>query len=95
VPGDEICVGPPPASPAGTAREVLARTSEPPCFSVIPIPSVMPDFSRHGRNAGSQRRDRMPGSSLQARSGAAASVATAARVIVTGHMWPFSTWATM
>ena len=31
---------------------MLARTSVPPCFSVMPMPSVMPGFSHHGRNSG-------------------------------------------
>ncbi len=30
----------------GSARVVLARTSVPPCFSVMPMPSVMPDLLR-------------------------------------------------
>jgi hypothetical protein len=29
-------------SPAGSARVVLARTSEPPCFSVMAIPHSAP-----------------------------------------------------
>ena len=44
VSGDRI------ASPAGVAVVELARTSVPPCFSVMPMPSVMPGFSHHGRN---------------------------------------------
>ena len=31
-------------SPFGTACVVPARTSEPPCFSVIDMPAVMPAF---------------------------------------------------
>ncbi len=38
--------GPPPLS--GRATVVLARTSEPPCFSVIPIPASAPGFSVAG-----------------------------------------------
>ena len=41
----------PPAPLAGTARVVLARTSVPPCFSVMPMPSVTPVFSTAGLNA--------------------------------------------
>ena len=40
-------------SPPCSARVVLARTSEPPCFSVIAMPTVAPDFSGAGRAAGS------------------------------------------
>ena len=40
-------------SPSGSARVVLARTSEPPCFSVIAMPMVAPAFSSAGREAGS------------------------------------------
>src|SRR6185312_868094 len=39
--------------PISTARVVLARTSEPPCFSVIPIPSSTPRFSVAGMKLGS------------------------------------------
>ena len=42
-----------PFAAIGTARVVLARTSEPPCFSVIAIPIVTPDFSSAGRDDGS------------------------------------------
>jgi hypothetical protein len=42
---------PPPAT--GTARVELARTSEPPCFSVMAMPKVTPAFSAAGRSAGS------------------------------------------
>ena len=38
-------------SPAGSARVLLARTSEPPCFSVIAMPHVMPTFSTAGLSA--------------------------------------------
>src|SRR5262249_34568571 len=39
-----------PAAPAGSATVVLARTSEPPCFSVMAMPINSPDFSEGGRN---------------------------------------------
>ena len=38
--------GPPPFS--GRATVVLARTSEPPCFSVMPMPASAPAFSLAG-----------------------------------------------
>ena len=41
----------PPA--VGTARVVFARTSDPPCFSVIPMPTSSPALSAGGRRAGS------------------------------------------
>jgi hypothetical protein len=37
-----------PVAPTAVARVVLARTSEPPCFSVIPMPTVFPSFSVAG-----------------------------------------------
>ena len=43
--------GPPPLS--GTAVVVLARTSEPPCFSVIAIPHIAPVFCSAGIIRGS------------------------------------------
>ena len=36
------------SSPSGSARVVLARTSEPPCFSVMPMPSVTAVFCASG-----------------------------------------------
>ena len=43
-------------SPFGVACVVPARTSEPPCFSVIDMPAVMPSFVvaslDRGRSAG-------------------------------------------
>ena len=41
------------SAPMGTACVVLARTSEPPCFSVMPMPMVTPGLSRQVFNAGS------------------------------------------
>ena len=41
--------GPPPFN--GTATVVLARTSEPPCFSVIPMPQRAPGLSAAGRSS--------------------------------------------
>ena len=46
-------VGPSGRLPSGSARVALARTSLPPCFSVIAMPSVTPVFPAIGRKAGS------------------------------------------
>ena len=43
--------GPPPFT--GTATVVLARTSEPPCLSVIAMPQIAEPFSAAGTEAGS------------------------------------------
>ena len=43
--------GPPPFS--GRATVVFARTSEPPCFSVIAMPQSAPAFSAAGTSRGS------------------------------------------
>ena len=40
-------------SAAGTARVVFVRTSEPPCFSVMPMPARQPAFSAGLRSPGS------------------------------------------
>ena len=40
-------------APAGTARVVFARTSEPPCFSVMAIPASRPALVAGGRRPGS------------------------------------------
>ncbi|MNT23730.1 hypothetical protein D3C72_1591610 [compost metagenome] len=42
-----------PSSPVGSARVALARTSDPPCFSVMAMPMVTPALSAAGRTAGS------------------------------------------
>ena len=39
---------PGPPAPIAVARVVLARTSEPPCFSVIAMPKVTPPFCSAG-----------------------------------------------
>jgi hypothetical protein len=44
---------PGPPRPRARARVVLARTSEPPCFSVIAMPISTPVFSAAGRTRGS------------------------------------------
>ena len=50
--------GPARSRPAGTARVVLARTSEPPCFSVIAMPMVMPCFCVGRARCAGRRRAR-------------------------------------
>ncbi len=66
------------ASPSGSARVVLARTSLPPCFSVMPMPSVTLFFSDAGRNEGSYSRERMRGSHSATSAGSAISAPVAA-----------------
>jgi hypothetical protein len=51
VAGDAVARAPVVAA-SGSARVVLARTSEPPCFSVMPMPMVTPALSRQGFSAG-------------------------------------------
>ncbi len=77
--------------PIARAFVVLARTSLPPRFSVIPMPSVAPAFSQNGLKDGSYWRERMSGRSCASAAGAAASAATPACVMVTGQRWPAST----
>src|SRR6185312_14209519 len=48
--------------PIRSARVVLARTSEPPCFSVMPMPSSTPDFCGAGMNRESYVEERIRGS---------------------------------
>jgi hypothetical protein len=59
--------GPPPLT--GRASVVLARTSVPPCFSVIPIPARAPDFSTAGALRGSYSAESRRGSHSAASSG--------------------------
>ena len=56
-------------SPVGSAQVVLARTSEPPCFSVMPIPQSAPSFSATGSSAGRYEREASRGSQTAASSG--------------------------
>ena len=39
-----------PSTPVGVAVVTLARTSEPPCFSVMPMPASAPALSATGRS---------------------------------------------
>ncbi len=44
---------PGPPAPRGVAKVVFARTSEPPCFSVIAMPAIAEPFSPAGISRGS------------------------------------------
>ena len=69
--------GPPPFS--GTATVVLARTSEPPCFSVIAIPQIAEPFSAAVFDvSGSYVVDVISGSHSAASSGCARRAGTTA-----------------
>ena len=48
-------------SPTGSARVTLARTSEPPCFSVIAIPHSAPSSSRGSHSRGETGSTRSAG----------------------------------
>src|SRR5258708_30370342 len=72
------------------ARVVLARTSDPPCFSVIPMPSSTPDFSGAGAKRGSYWEERILGSHSRTRSGSARSAAMQEKVMEIGHVCPAS-----
>ena len=80
-----------PSTPVDCARVVLARTSEPPCFSVMAIPLSALVFSGSGTSAGSYSSEVSFGSSRAASAGVVRSAGTAAKVMVTGHWWPGST----
>jgi len=69
---------PPGSEAVGTARVVLARTSEPPCFSVIPMPKVSPDFSPGAIVRGSYERLSSPGSQSRPTSGSRCRTGTTA-----------------
>ena len=73
----------------------MEETSLPPCFSVMPMPMVMPAFSPTGRAEESYCRERMIGSQFSAIDGVWASAATEALVIVIGQTWPHSACAVM
>ena len=47
---------PRPPAPTGVAKVVLARTSEPPCFSVMPMPIQMDFFWAKGTSRSSYSR---------------------------------------
>lgn len=80
-----------PAS-SGAATVVLARTSEPPCFSVIAMPARQPAFSAGDRKPKSYDRAVSRGVHCAASSSSAASAGTAAWVMDNGHPLPGSAW---
>ena len=64
--------------PAGTARVVFARTSEPPCFSVIDMPASRPRLVSGGRRPKSYSGAASSGSKRLARPGACRNAGTMA-----------------
>jgi len=81
-----------PGSAVGAADVVFVRTSEPPCFSVMPMPARTPRFPVGTRRPGSYSRAVSSGSYTFARSGWWRRAGTAAYVIDTGQPWPASVW---
>ena len=82
-------------SPASIAWVLLASRSLPPCFSVMPMPTVTPALSVTGRAEESYLRLRMSGSQRSVSDALLASAATAALVMLIGLMCPASTCAAM
>ena len=81
-----------PSGRRGTARVVLARTSEPPCFSVIPIPASSAALVRRLAQAGVVRPVRSAAApSAAASAGSVRRAGTAAYVIEIGQPCPAST----
>ena len=80
--------GPPPST--GVAVVVLARTSEPPCFSVIAMPHSALAFPPARSSSGSYVVAVSRGTHSAARSGWVRSAGTAAKVIVIGQPKPAS-----
>ena len=79
--------------PAFSAFVVLARTSVPPCFSVMPMPSVRPAFCTGGFWLWSYLRLVMRGAHSRNIFGLAISAASEALVMVIGHRCPASSSA--
>ncbi|MNH35565.1 hypothetical protein D3C79_962590 [compost metagenome] len=71
---------------------VLARTSVPPCFSVMAMPMVTPVFCSMGRLRGSYSVERIFGSHFSAISGCRRRAGTLAKVMVSGQPVPASAW---
>ncbi len=61
----------------GSARVVLARTSEPPCFSVSPMPISTPRFCAEGMKRRSYSRESSSGIQSRAICGTCLSTGTA------------------
>ena len=72
---------------------MLARTSVPPCFSVMPMPSVSPAFSTGGFWVWSYLRVVTRGAHSRNSFGLAINAASDALVMVIGHRWPHSSSA--
>ncbi|MNT20273.1 hypothetical protein D3C72_1555770 [compost metagenome] len=81
--------------PAGTARVVLVRTSLPPCFSVMPMPTVIEVLPSSGMSRGSCTW----AASLSRRSAYSAALrritGMQALVMVVGQVEPDSIWLCM
>ena len=75
-----------------TATVRFARTSDPPCRSVIAMPAIAPVFSPASTRRGSYSLDVSRGSQAAASPAWARSAGTAAYVIDMGHACPGSTW---
>ena len=82
-------------TPIGTARVVLARTSDPPCFSVIAIPRSAPVFACTGAERRSYVVERNLGSHSAASSGLARRAGMPAYVMDIGHPKPASAWVSV
>ena len=76
--------------PVRSARLVLARTSVPPCFSVMPMPSVSPVLSAGALCEGSYLRLMTRGAHSRNSVGLAITAASEALVMVIGHRCPVS-----
>ena len=74
---------------------VLARTSEPPCFSVIAMPKITPSLVAGSRSSGSYTVESSFGSHSAASSGLSRSEGTTACAIEMGQPWPDSIWETI
>ncbi|MNW02607.1 hypothetical protein D3C71_1984200 [compost metagenome] len=71
---------------------VLARTSVPPCFSVMAMPMVTPALWAMPTLRGSYSVARIFGSHFSARSGCKRIAGTLAKVMVSGQPLPASAW---
>ena len=81
-----------PSTWVSLASVTLARTSEPPCFSVMPMPASAPAFSATGRIPGSYVVAASAGVHSLASVSSTRNAGTAAYVIEIGQPWPGSVW---
>ncbi len=79
-----------PSAADGRASVTFARTSDPPCFSVIPMPASAPRFSASGRRPGSYVVDASSGVHSFAIASSTRSAGMAAYVIEIGQPCPGS-----